>query len=202
MNFSKVKLFFKKYVYIIIIIIIIIVPLIIGLIYGLDFPQIIAIDSGDLINYYAIVCGAIGSVWIYLDTKRKEQREKYFEFKPKFALQLKKIDEKYFKYSLSITNCDKRNDVKEVEVCMVHVFGIIEAGKTKEVEIAFECVENVEYVIDYDVTEYVKCNNEDYPKDILITCRDINGDNWECYFRAITNGLDNIYYTNYYIEAM
>lgn len=68
-------------------------PLGVGALYALPLPQIIAIDSGELLNYYAIAFGLFGSAFAYLENKKKNELAKEKESVPHLAVKLIKSGE-------------------------------------------------------------------------------------------------------------
>lgn len=81
-------------------------PIIVGLLYALPFPQVIKVESGDLLGYYATTFGILGSFYTYRQEKRKSQMEHQRELRPCLIVEITEPD-KNGVFSLSISNLSR-----------------------------------------------------------------------------------------------
>ncbi|MEI3547430.1 MAG: hypothetical protein V8Q09_03745 [Adlercreutzia sp.] len=72
--------------------ILILCPILVGGIYSLPLPQIIAIDPSSLITYYGVVFGLMGSLWIYLDERKRREIERAEGSVPDISIDLKSAE--------------------------------------------------------------------------------------------------------------
>lgn len=190
-NFTKIRRFLKRYKVIIILSAVIFVfPLVVGLIYYIPLPQIINIDSGDLISYYATVFGIFGSFVALLYEKQKAEQKRRSDNKPSFAvdvikenddvfwLKIKKISKKplfyFYLYDKYVSQEFDENFVLKISYC-------------KSVE--DKATLGIDYNIDYDIID----EKDGYPKYIQIMCDDVDKKTWDCCYHKVNN-CGKIYY--------
>ena len=67
-------------------------PILVGLIYALPLPQVIKVESGDLLGYYATTFGILGSFYTYRQEKRKSHIEHLRELRPCLIVEITEPD--------------------------------------------------------------------------------------------------------------
>ena len=104
-NKKVLKKYLKRNKYLVgLFVLLFIFPIIIGLIYVIPIPQIVAVDSGDLLAYYGTTFGIIGSFITYRFELSKSKKERIKELKPVFVVEVKKINDKENIFNIEIIN--------------------------------------------------------------------------------------------------
>lgn len=188
---------YKKYIknnkgLVILIAILLIFPIVVGLIYALPLPQIVAIDSGDLLGYYATTFGILGSFYTYRLEKRKNEKERKSELKPNFIIEIIKRDKNDI-FSLKISN-HARSSISHLY--LYDVFLSAEAKEKYTLKISYlKSIEEVNKLKpDFNITADDDIIDVDgYPKYIHLMCDDSDRNTWSCCYRKITD-CEKIYY--------
>ena len=168
-------------------------PLIIGFIYWLPLPQIIAVDSGELLAYYGTVFAILGSFVGYRIEMRKKEKEKNNKLRPFFIVNVNRIDEENGIFEVNVKHKSKdilsylyfydtfiSDEVKEEYTFIVTYLNLLEDIDAKDIYI------NV--TMDDEIMD-----NEGYPKYVQLLCNDIEGNLWDCCYYKVKD-FDNIYY--------
>lgn len=168
-------------------------PIIVGLIYCIPVPQIIYIDSGDLLMYYATVFGIAGSFTIYRWEVNLKEKEKIRNLKPSFVVEVNLYDENKKIFNISITNCSKQRIsflyfydefVSEI-IQEKYIFRVV-YNKTKEKFKAIDAKYNIELEPDF-------LDKDGYPEYIQLLCDDKEGNTWDCSYYKVKD-CNRIYY--------
>lgn len=181
--------------------IIFVFPLIVGWIYYLPLPQIIAVTSGDLLAYYGTAFGIYLSFVTYSHEKKKEEKEhekeaqeRIKEIRPLLTVNVKQDDNDERVFIIKINNFSK-NAITYFDLYDEHVSELF--YKEKEIRVSYNQSVNVidELNIDYNITcDSEIIDKEKLPKYVQIICRDIDGNLWNCCFHRVINGDNDYYY--------
>lgn len=163
---------------------ILVFPLVVGVLYRLPLPQIIALEPGELLAYYAVVFGLLGSYFKYAEDKKVEKREREKNAMPVLDVELMKRPDCPMLFDIRIRS------LKESPLCDVYLYDELVCGylteKTKlSVSVAFGLnkTEEEELRPDRNITMDGGILDEDgYPKYIQIACDDTEGTVWVCEF--------------------
>lgn len=79
-------------------------PLVVGGIYALPLPRIIALNSGDLLAYYGTTFGIIGTFITYRNEVKKKKKERIQELKPFFTVEVSLVDKSLNLFKIDINN--------------------------------------------------------------------------------------------------
>lgn len=167
-------------------------PIVVGLIYALPLPQIVAVDSGDLLGYYATVFGIWGSFYTYRLEKRKSEKERRNDLKPHFIVEITEKN-KNDVFSLTISNYIKSR------VSHLYLYDCFLSSELKEkynlkVTYLKTIEEEDKLKPNYNITMDDEILDTDgYPKYVQIICDDIEGNTWNCCYHKI-NDCGKIYY--------
>lgn len=187
---------------------IIVFPLFVGWIYTWPFSQIIDVDCGDLLSFYGTAAGILSSVWIYLDEKARQKKEKESLRRPNLYVTLDK-DISKDKFTLTIHNlsdCPVRNTYLYEK----YLFDILSGnGKmSKNIEIIdsrnkTSSDRSADVIIDIksDVFNDFEMDNKGYPKFIDLYCEDSDGEFWLCVYKHMSE-KENSFYSLYSIELI
>ena len=188
---SKLKMWAERNLIPLVCIIIILFPLAIGLFYALPFPQIIKVESGDLLAFYGTMGGIVFSFWTYRREKAKEKRQRDKELRPQIMVELMK-QKKSPVFEVSIHNLSS----KPLRYVWFHEASIAQMVKQ---EITFTASYSLSSA---DVTKYDPdhniCSDENiidqtgYPVYVQILCEDYDGNTWNCCFHKVNDSP--IYY--------
>ena len=193
-NILKYRKFYKVYRNIIwFLVFIILFPLIVGFIYALPLPQIVAVEPGDLLAFYGTALGIFISFCTYRAEKKKEQKERQRKLKPKLIVKLSKMPNATELFNLSIEKIGQQP---------LSYFQLYEQYISEELKhfqnfiVSFnQTTENVDRLKpNYTfVLENGAIGKDGYPNYIQILCEDIDGNMWNCCFYKIKD-CDKIYY--------
>lgn len=167
-------------------------PIVVGMIYALPLPQIVAVDSGDLLGYYATVFGIWGSFYTYRLEKRKSEIERNNDIKPQFIVELSKNDKSDI-FSLIIRNHSKST------VSHLHLYDCFLSSEAKD-----KCSLKITYLKTIEEEDKLKpdfnitmdddiMDVDGYPKYVQLLCDDMDGKTWNCCYHKI-NDCGKIYY--------
>lgn len=179
--------------------IILVFPLIVGFLYFLPLPQIIAVDSGDLLAYYGTAFGIYLSFVTYSHEKKKEEKKRNKEIRPLLTVNVKQDDNNERVFIIKINNFSK-NAITYFDLYDEHVSELF--SKEKEIRVSYnQSVNDIDELnIDYNIT----CDSEiidkdELPKYVQIICRDIDGNLWNCCFHRVKNGDNDYYYPDEFV---
>lgn len=173
-------------------------PLVVGVFYYLPLPRIISIDSGDLLSYYGVAFGILGSFITYrYETDRKE-KERDRELKPIFGVELQR--DKSGVFNLKIVKHSKR------EAFCIYLYDkyIQNTIDKADLYITFnedkEKVKSLKNVYGQDGYVNITLETDDmdddgYPKYIQILCDDVDGRTWNCVYQKAHDEGKKHYYT-------
>ena len=168
-------------------------PIIVGLIYCIPVPQIIFIDSGDLLMYYATVFGIAGSFTIYRWEVNLKEKEKIRNLKPSFVVEVNLYDENKKIFNISITNCSKQR------ISFLYFYDEFVSEMIRE-KYSFKVTynkmqEDVEDIRpDYNIVIGSNLvDKEGYPKSVQLFCDDKLGNTWDCSYYKVKD-CNRIYY--------
>lgn len=202
----KIRKFMHRYrILIVLFISIIVFPLIVGAIYALPCPQIIAVDVSDLLSFYGVTFGLFSSFAIYTHEKEKEKRQHRIKLKPKLIVEVTKQEASLFE--IKITN---KTETVLNYVYLYDEFAIASLEKSKSFIVAFDRLTDLSFKInpDFNISsssitsgESIIEEKDGYPKYVLISCDDVEGNSWNCYFYKIHDGNKVFYYpTDFELE--
>lgn len=173
-------------------------PLVVGLIYALPFPQVIAIESGDLLSYYATVFSILGSVYMFLRESKSKRKEHENGLSPALHVSLEKENEEDDIFEIKIVSlkagllfevflydqliCDK---ISEKEVIDRKI--TFKKGRKSNKD---DCK-----VLVYQDDDLFKDKMSTYPDYIQIVCCDIEHNCWVCDFIRIDGKNGHEYYS-------
>ena len=168
-------------------------PIIVGLVYALPFPQVIKVESGDLLGYYATTFGILGSFYTYRQEKRKSHIEHLRELRPCLIVEITEPD-KNGVFSLSINN-HSHNVLTNFYLYDAFLSSTIKKGKNtytvtynKTSEEANALAPQFNIVMDDDIID-----PDGYPRYVQILCDDSDGNTWDCWYQKIDD-CGKIYY--------
>lgn len=184
----------------IIVITVLIFPLLVGAIYALPLPQVIAVESGDLLAYYGTSLGILGSFITYQAERKRTDKERTQNMKPIFAVEVCKCQDVQGLYNINITN------LTEKPLSYLYLFDEFVStavSKKYSFKVMF-CQTNANQIQDLDfniTTDPEIMDNDDYPKYVQILCEDLDGHTWNCCYYKVKNG-NQIYYYPREIEML
>lgn len=194
----KNKKIFKKYLkrnkYIVgVFAVLFIFPIIIGLIYAIPIPQIVAVDSGDLLAYYGTTFGIIGSFITYRHEIKKRKKERIKELKPNFVVEVKKIDDKASMFNIDIINRSQQT------ISFLHFYDefistVISDKYSFKTTFNKTIGETKRIYPDYNITMDSEIIDDDgFPKYVQLLCDDSDGNAWNCCYYKVKD-CDKVYY--------
>ena len=192
---KRISLKIKRYkTFMIVAILMFIFPLIVGLVYFLPLPQIIAVDSGELLAYYGVTFGIFGSFTTYFLDRKKEKTMRNRELTPVFAVQVTKSDDVEHLFNISIIN---RSSNPQSYLYLYDEYLCDVAGKQHHIPVVYLQTVKVqdEAEAQFNITMDSDILDEDgYPSYVQLLCEDIDGNNWNCCYFRVKNGATHFYY--------
>jgi len=183
----------KNKIVIIIVAIVLIFPLLVGAIYALPLPQVIAVESGDLLAYYGTSMGILGSFITYQSERKKADKERAQKMKPIFAVEVCKSQDEQGLFDISITKLSE----KPLSYMYLYDEFVSAAVSNKCVFKVMFCQIDANKIqdLDFNVTMDPEImDNDDYPKYVQILCEDADGNTWNCCYYKVKNGNQIYYY--------
>ena len=167
-------------------------PLFVGNVYTWKLPQWVAVESGDLLSYYATVFGILGSFIIYRNERKDKETERKKELRPSFVVELKKSKDYTDVFNLIIT---KQTESVFSQLYLYDVFVSNKINHKNEYKVSYnKSVEfEKEFSLDCNANYDDILDDDGYPKFIQICCDDMDGNSWDCYYFKI-NDCGKIYY--------
>lgn len=190
----KIKAFFKQNRVITILwIFLFAFPLVIGGVYALPLPQIIAVDSGNLLAYYGTAFGIFASFIIWHFEKKKQKKQRIKELKPVFLIKISLIDSVEELFTVDIINCSEHllsymyfyDEFVEERFKERYSF---RTTYNKTVEQQERLKPRFNITVDADIID-----SDGYPKYVQIMCNDRDGNFWNCCSRKVKD-CEKIYY--------
>lgn len=168
---------------------ILIFPLVLGGIYALPFPQIIMLEANELLTYYGVAFGLLGSYYKYSEDKRKEKHERIKNAMPFFDVKV----EQYKSNTKLLTICLQLiNDRSIFDIYLYDepLCNYLKPNTKKKVLVGFDLSEEEKSNADcLNITmERDILDSDGYPKYIQIICGDTENFNWVCEFEKFKIG--------------
>ena len=172
-------------------------PIIVGLIYNIPCPQIIAVEVGDLLAFYGTAGGIFASFVTYRNEKKKEKNSKRKELMPSFAVVVEKTEENPKMFRIKIRKLSE-SQITYVNLYDEYLTNVMEKENVKTVTycLSEEELEKEKLEPDFNIT----CNdniidpNDNYPEYVQIICEDMENNCWSCCYFKINNGNEYYYY--------
>lgn len=170
-------------------VLILVAPLIIGILYALPVKQIIQVESGDLLSYYATAFGIFVSFLLYREEVEKSKKERISELKPCFIVNVTESE----KEGIFIVKIIDKTERPLTYLYLYDRFVSVEIDKESSFRVSY-LRDNLEELVDFNITMDDEILDDDgYPKYVQILCDDIDGNMWNsCYFR-IKEGMNSYY---------
>jgi len=190
----KVKRFLYRHkVLLTVVCIMFVFPLVVGGIYAIPCRQIIAIDSGDLLGYYATVFGILGSFITYRHEIRENRKEREKDLKPIFLVEVDRIENENYVFKVDITNYTTQT-LSFFQLYDEFVSTIVQNKYSFKITYNKTIEETNLINPDYNITTDPEImDSTGYPKYIQIICNDKDGNTWSCCYYKI-NDCNRIYY--------
>lgn len=172
---------------------IIFLPIIIGLLYALPIPQMLMLKSGDILSYYATSLGIVGSFIAYREEKKKKEKERNIDIKPRLVFNVARNDDVY---NFTVINTGKYN-VYSISLFDREICSILSPNKSHSVSVKFvEMSTNSDdknVIIDIGQYDDFVFDKNDNPKWIQVLCNDIDNHLWGLYYDILPNEKRIIY---------
>ncbi|MBP5261117.1 MAG: hypothetical protein J6Z43_03200 [Clostridiales bacterium] len=169
-------------------------PIIVGFIYALPLPQIVAIDSGDLIGFYGTSFGIVISFIIYRKEINNKEKERNLEIKPVFVVGVEHYNKETGVYIINVDNHSPK------PISNLYIYDeFVESSPRKHYsfEVTYNKTKEEEDRIkpEFNITLDSEIIDEDgYPSYIQILCDDRDGNGWSFDYNKVINGERPIYY--------
>ena len=183
----------KNIIIYVIVFIILVFPVLVSFLYTLPLPCIINSKIGDLLAYYGASFGILASFLIYRQDKKEAKKEKIQKFKPCITIDVEKKNEvfviKMNTYSVlaSIEFFDKHIPDSMDKKYVINACFCKKADEYNNLKKEIPNLINV--ILDDDIIDI-----DGYPKYLLISCDNVNGETWAFTFEKIKNEND-VFYT-------
>ena len=190
---SKIKRFLKNKFWQLAIVCLIF-PLIVGAIYMLPLPQIIAVDAGDLLAFYGAAFGILGSFYVYLDEKKKAKKEIDNKLRPKLVIEVNKHSNVKNLFDIRILN---QSEKSLSYFSLYDEFISPDFPKKKKLTVSYNLTveEHRKLKSDFNITSDEDILDDDgYPKYIQVVCDDAEHRAWVGEFFKINDGNKIFYY--------
>lgn len=168
-------------------------PIIIGMIYAIPIPQIVAVNSGDLLAYYGTTFGIIGSFITYRHELNKSKKERINELKPTFIVEVKKVNKEENIFDIEITNRS------QLTVTFLHLYDeFISTIINNKYSFRTTFNKTVEETKDIDLDHNITMDpeildNDGFPKYVQLLCDDSDGNSWNCCYYKVKD-CNKVYY--------
>ena len=175
-----------------------IVPLIIILLLVYLFRKIRLdyIYVNTLVDYCKIAAPLIVAIYQYNDTKNEERIKKRLSLVPNLIVTLKKINKNNNKivFNLTVCNNDNKHSLKEISINEQLIFDSLMCNESKNALISYDLNKNKKVITLEDTA--MQFDKEGYPKDIGITCVDIENHVWFTEFHLSEDDNNKHYYSH------
>lgn len=179
-------------------IIIFVFPLIVGWAYHLPLPQIIAVTSGDLLAYYGTAFGIYLSFVTYSHEKKKEEKERNRDLRPKIIVNLIKDTNQPELLLLTVNNFGK--SVYRY-IYLYDKYVSLALSDSLNLKISFNLSDKYAKEIGSEYNIHEIALSDGYPNYIQLDLDDVDGNNWDCCFHKV-NDNGKIYYHPECFEIM
>lgn len=193
-NRKVIRKFFKRNKGLVwILVVLFFFPIIIGLIYALPLPQVVAVESGDLLAYYGTAFGILGSFVTYRYEVNKSKKERIRELKPAFVVEVKRTDTEHNEFNIEIINRSQQT------LSFLHLYDefistIVEEHYSFKITYNKSILETEEIKPDYNITMDPDIIDTDgFPEYVQLLCDDCEGNAWNCCYYKVKD-CDNVYY--------
>lgn len=173
--------------------VLLIFPILVGIIYAIPIPKIVAVESGDLLAYYGTTFGILGSFITYRYEIWKNKKERIKELKPNFIVEVEKIDIIANIFNIRIINCSQQT------ITFLHFYDEFISTIIKN-EYSFKTtfnktIDEVKIISpDYNITMDSEILDADgFPKYVQLLCDDSDGNAWICCYFKVRN-CDKVFY--------
>lgn len=193
-NRKVIKKFFKQNKSLFwILVILFFFPIVIGLIYALPLPQVVAVESGDLLAYYGTAFGILGSFATYRYEVNKNKKEKIKELKPVFIVDVKRTDTENNVFNVDIVNRSQQT-LSFLHLYDEFVSALFEGHYSFKVTYNKTIEEVEDLKPDYNITMDSEIIDADgFPKYVQLLCDDSEGNAWNCCYYKIKD-CNKVYY--------
>ncbi len=169
-------------------------PLFIGWIYTFNLPQVISVESGELLAYYGTVFGIFGSFIAYSSEKTRQKKERIQELKPLFFVEVTLTDASVGLFEIKIINHSEQllsymyfYD-EFIETCPKDKYSFqVTYNNANEQEKTSKMFFNI--TMDSDIID-----SDGYPKYVQILCDDKDGNTWNCCYYKVKDCEKVFYY--------
>lgn len=145
------------------------------MIYAIPIPQIIALDSGDLLAYCGTAFGIIGSFLTYRYEINKNKKERLKEIKPTFIVEVTELDPSLKLFNINIINQTKHR-ISYLYIYDTFVSSTVLDRYSFKITYNKSVDETEEIKPDYNINADLNILDEDgFPKYIQLNCDDIEG---------------------------
>ena len=164
-------------------------------------PQIVAINSGDLLTYYGTAFGIIGSFVAYRNEIKKAKRERTKELKPIFIVDISLIDNANSLFAINIVN-QSEHKLSYLYLYDIFISANVQSNYSFNVTYCKSVEEEEKIKPQYNITVDSHIIDADgYPNYIQLICDDQDGNSWNCCYNKIKD-CDRIFYYPQYFEMM
>lgn len=168
-------------------------PILVVAIYLIPCLKRLPISAGELLAYYGVIFGLLGSYYKYSEDRRKEKREKEKKLTPALTVELKRESAEEFHVSIVSVRDLILRDVYLYDEFLCETMS---KGKIIEKSVGF-CLNKTECEgkqLDYNITMDSEILDKDgYPQYVQIVCDDIEGNSWVCDFNKIDTSGKKVY---------
>lgn len=149
-------------------------PIIIGFIYALPIPQIVAVDSGDLLSYYAIAFGLAGTAFAYFENQRSLEISASKNAVPRVSVEIHKNEDSF---DICIKN-DGKSNIKSIDLFDVDLHASLFPGEIIKRKIVFsKGIQSREIVYIWEV-EGLEQGPDGYPSYVQLVVFDSMNRGW------------------------
>lgn len=177
-------------------IVLLVFPIIVGLIYALPLPQVIAVSSEDMLSFYGTAFGIFGSFILYRLEKKNEEKKRNKELKPIFSVEVELSDKEKGLFKININNLTQN---KLTYLYLYDEFVSPQVEKHYSFQITFnkskseakQLNPNFNITMDSDIID-----KDGLPKYVQLLCDDIDGNMWNYCLVKVNNFGTIFYYPN------
>ena len=140
------------------------------------FPDFFEGYTGSLLSYYGVFGGLIVSIWTYQDGKEREEKRRRNNLKPRFAIEVSKIENAEGLYTLSVINCGNF-PLREVTLNGDAVLKCVEKKGSFNIDCRYDQEEPYHFG-NNNKTVHIEPDDKGFPSLIEICCNDEEGNIW------------------------
>lgn len=173
------------------IILILLFPVVVGFLYALPIPQVVCVASGDLLSYYGVVFGILGSFVTYQSEARKRKRERLQNIRPQFVVKVNKS-----------TSSTYEIDIRKIGDSLISYLYLYDEFVDDSVKAKYtlkvaynKTVEEMRTLkLEYNITMDLSIIDKDgYPRYVQLICDDVDGNAWDLCYDKVVEG-DKVFY--------